>query len=151
MTEPLVSLTLPARDAEPWLRQAAEDAAKLSAWCDHLTRKTLHAPSWGGVSLEDAKKDWRARFVRAKRIVESFGVEYQQTSEAETLTVDYPHVGGKTRIMRVPGIGPVGWRSGAEPDYKHPQPCYRGGVHAEACRQAADRVVRAWRATLERG
>lgn len=143
-----VSLTLLADDVEPFLRQAAEEAAKYSAWCDHITIKTRNSPSWGRMRLPDAKKEWNAKFLRAKRIVESFGVEYEPTTEAETLTVAYDHIGGKREIMKVPGIGNVGWVTGSQPDYKHPHPSFYGGIHAEACRQAADRVVRRWRQTL---
>ena len=81
-------------------------------------------------------------------MVEAFGVEYEPTSQDETLTVDYRYVGGTTKVKNFPGIGPVGWSTGSKPDYDHPYPSYRGEVHSEACRQAADRVVRRWRETL---
>jgi len=37
---------------------------------------------------------------------------------------------------------------GSEPDYAHPLPEYRRAVHAEACFQAAHRVVDRWRAMI---
>jgi hypothetical protein len=142
-----ITLTLRADDAEPILREAAIDAAKFSAFLDTITRRTGNSPCNSGETLEAARKRWQKRFLRAKRIVESFGVEYQPTSEQETLTVAYPYVGGTTKLMDVGGIK-FGMRSGSKPDYDHPYPHYRGEVHAEACRHAGDRVVRTWRATI---
>ncbi|HZP68392.1 MAG TPA: hypothetical protein VFB29_00495 [Pseudolabrys sp.] len=145
-----VTITLPADDAEPFLRRAAEDAAKFGAWCDYLGPKTRLAPSWGGLDYREAKAEWRERFLKAKRIVEAFGIEYEPTSEAETMTVDFDVIGGKVRLTpHIPGVGRVGIRSGATLDYKHPRPAYRRAVHEEACRQAAIRVVRRWRAMIE--
>lgn len=142
-----VALTLRADDAEPFLRKAAEDAAKFGAWCDYITKKTGGNPKSTSESTDDAKKRWLQKFLAAKRIVEAFGVEYEQTSEEETMTINYNYVGGKTKVMDVGGIK-FGMRTGSQPDYKNPYPYYRGDVHAEACRQAAIRVVRAWRANL---
>src|ERR1035437_9101297 len=96
-----VTLTLLADDAEPFLLQAAEEAAKFGAWCDYITAKTYNAPNWGNMELADRKKEWREKFLRAKRIVESFGVDYEQTTEAETLTVNYDYVGGKTKVVKL--------------------------------------------------
>lgn len=144
-----INLTLQADDAEPFLRESAKAAAKFGAWCDHIGSRTCGRPSWGDMSLVDAKKEWMAKFLRAKRIVESFGVDYEQTSEEKTLTVGYRYVGGKTKIVDLgPGLGKVRMNSGSQPDYKNPYPEYRRAVHEEACRQAADRVVRRWRAAL---
>lgn len=137
-----ITLELRPEDAEPILRQAADDAAKYSALCDHITSKTWNAP--GPHPLADAKKEWLARFLKAKRIVEAFGVEYEQTSEPETLTVHYDYIGGKRTIMNLPTIGPVGVTRGSVPDYKNPRPAY-ASWHSEACRHAAERVVRRWR------
>jgi hypothetical protein len=145
-----ITLELRVEDAEPILRAAAKEAAEFGGLLDHVTRKT------GGIrhqlfreKFDDARKRWHQRFAKAKRMVEAFGVEYEPTSEAETLTVDYRWIGGTTKVKRIPGIGPVGWTTGSQPDYAHPFPSYRGEVHAEACRQAASRVVRAWREVSE--
>lgn len=86
-------------------------------------------------------KRWQAQFLSAKRIVEAFGVEYEQTSEQETLTLHFDYVGGK-RVNRGMFVEVVG----SEPDYSHPRPAYRSGVHSYACHAAAERVVRAWKA-----
>lgn len=143
-----IRLALQADDAQPILWEAARTAAEFGALLDHVTRKT------GGVrhrghseTFDDARKRWHQRFAKAKRMVEAFGVDYEPTSEAETLTVDYRWVGGTTKVVRIPGIGPIGHTTGSKPDYAHPFPSYRGEVHAEACRKAADRVVRTWQAT----
>lgn len=138
-----INLALRATDAEPILREAARDAAKYSAYLDCITRQTGNSPKSSGESLADARKDWQAKFLRAKRIVEAFGVEYEQTSEQETMTVDYPFVGGKTKVMDIAGVK-FGMRSGSRPDYANPYPYYWSGVHAEACRHAAARTVRKW-------
>lgn len=139
-----VTITMLCADAEPFLRTAAEEAAKFGAWIDHITLKTYHAPSRGSLSLADSKVEWRRQFLRAKRIVESFGVEYELTSEEETLTVYIPSKNEKRKRVMVAGMA-FTEVSGGEPDYKNPQSSYRGAVHSEACRQAADRVVRRWK------
>lgn len=140
-----VTLTLQADDAEPILRQAAREAAKYGALCDYITRRTYNPPS---NPTPETVKCWRDLFLAAKRKVEAFGVEYESTSEEETLTLHHPYVGGK----RVP-LGNTGFHQivGSKPDYKHPVPCYRGEVHSNACNAAADRVVRAWRQIIEAG
>lgn len=140
-----LSITLRTDDAEPILRQAAYDAAKFGALCDHMTAKTHDAPTGFSESVADARKRWSEQFLRAKRIVEAFGVEYEPTSEAETLTLWHDYVGGKTRKTE------MGFRvtEGSQPDYKHPRPAYRREVHTHACHAAADRVVRAWRHSLQ--
>jgi hypothetical protein len=142
-----IDLTLLDDDAAPILREAAEDAAKFGAWLDYITRKTWQAPSNTGERLDDARKRWQARFLRAKRIVEAFGIEYEATSEQETMTVTYRSVGG-TRTRKVIGRLAFNVINGSRLDYDHPEPCYRSEVHAEACRQAAKRVVHRWRAAL---
>ena len=64
---------------------------KSSAFCDHITRRTYDGPEWRqGETYEDRKKRWHAEFIKAKRIVEAFGVEYEPTSEGETLTTHIP-------------------------------------------------------------
>lgn len=85
-----VSLTLLADDAAPILYNAAEMAARYGALCDYITIRTYDSPGRNGPSLADSKKEWLAKFLSAKRIVESFGVEYEPTSEGETMTVHIP-------------------------------------------------------------
>lgn len=144
-----ITIELRLEDAEPILRHAAREAAEFGSLLDYVTRKTGNRRHQGhGESYEDARKRWHQRFVKGKRMVESFEVEYEQVSEGETLTVDYQWVGGTRKIMKIPGIGPVGVTSGSEPDYNHPFPSCRGEIHAEACRRAAERVVCRWRAAL---
>jgi hypothetical protein len=145
-----ITLVMRAEDAEPILRKQAEEAAKFGALLDYATRKTYGVREQGvGESFDEARKRWHLRFAKAKRMVEAFGVEYEPTSEGEALTVDYRWVGGTRKIMNLPGIGPVGHISGSQPDYKNPLPAFRGEVHTEACRAAADRVVRRWREVVE--
>lgn len=145
-----ITLALRAEDAEPILRHAAKEAAEFGALLDYATRKTTGIRHRGmGESYDDARRRWHQRFAKAKRMVEAFGVEYEPTSEGEALTVDYRYVGGKTKVKNIPGIGPVGWTTGSQPDYDNPYPAFRGEIHTEACRAAADRVVRRWLASLE--
>jgi len=142
-----VQIALLADDAEPILRRAAEDAAKYGAWLDYITRKTWDAPGRGAESREKVRREWSNSFRHAKRVVEAFGIEYEPTSESETIAIHYPHmVGG--RFENVAGFR---MRTGGETDYKRPEAIYRRSVHAEACRQAAKRVVRRWRAGVGHG
>lgn len=136
-----ITLTFEASDIEPILRRAATDAARYSAYVDYFTKRTGNLPL---AFSEKNRAEWRAQFLRAKRIVEAFGVEYEQTSEAETLTVGYPWVGGKTRR------GELGFNitTGSVQDFKNPFPSYRREVHSQACYAAAERVVRRWWETL---
>lgn len=133
-----ITITLDASDLEPILRKAAHEAALYGGWVDHVTRRTYNPP-------QDLKwqPEWKQKYLRAKRIVEAFGVEHEATSEQETLTVHYPHVGGK-KINRGFFVEIVG----SAPDYKNPIPEYWRGVHANACEAAADRVVRRWRESI---
>lgn len=131
-----IRLELSIGDAEPILRQHAELAAMYSGLLDYITRRTGNDPRHTGESLDEARERWRKVFLRCKRVVELFGVEFSPTSEAEALTVDHPYKRRKDGTH--------------EHDLKNPFPSYRRAVHAEACRQAADRTVRAWRAVLER-
>lgn len=142
-----VTLTLRADDVEPFLRKAAYDAAMNSALCDYITPKTGNRPTWGD-SFAECRKEWQARFLRAKRIVEAFGVEYEQTSEAETMTIDWRWIGGTSKLVKVAGIA-FNEVKGSQPDYKNPFPSYRGEVHSQACHAAAKRVVRNWLALIE--
>lgn len=151
MSKQTVTITLSIDDVESFLRRNAIDAAKYSAYCDYFSKRTYNMPTWGGLRFDDLRKEWNERFLRAKRIVESFGVEYEMTSEEETLTISYPYWINETVKIRDlgPSLGKVRMRSGGEPNYKRPLPTYRGGVHDEACKAAADRVVRRWRAMLQ--
>jgi hypothetical protein len=141
-----VTLTLRADDAEPILREAAREAASYSALCDHMTKRTVGLPCHVK-NIDERKKEWQAAFLRAKRIVESFGVEYDATSEAETLGVYIPDKVLKSHIVRVAGVA---FRrvDKSVPDPKNAMPLFRGAVHSEACKAAAARVVGRWRKTL---
>lgn len=134
-----ITLTILADDAKPILWQAAFEAAKFGAWTDYFASHVGNLPS--GMD----RKTWQGRFLKAKRMVEVFGVEYEPTSEAETLTVDYPWEGGTREF--VAGVGYV--TSGQTQNLNLPYPSYRREVHTKACEAAADRVVRRWRASLE--
>jgi hypothetical protein len=140
-----IMLLLRPDDAEPILREAAEMAAKFSAWCDYMTDRVWSNPKASNETTAAAKVRWQKKFLRAKRIVEAFGVEYEQTTEAEAMTIEYRYIGEKRKSIG----GLMTYTSGGKPDYKNPEPAYRREVHAEACRQAADRVVRRWLATIE--
>ena len=144
MTNKRVTVTLRIDDAEPFLRKAAFEAAKFGALCDYMTKRTANCVERGfGESFDDARARWSERFRAAKRIVETFGVEYEQTSEQETLTVGYPLEGGK--VKRVGGFDFV---EGSKLNYNKPHPEYRREVHTHACYAAADRVVRKWRESV---
>lgn len=145
-----ITLELRVEDAESILMKAARDAAEFGALLDHVNRKTGNVRHRGtGESYDDARKRWHQRFVTAKRMVEAFGLDYEPTSEAEALTVDYRYIGGTTKIHKVHGIGSFGVTSGSQPDYDHPYPSMRGEIFTEACRYAAKRVVSRWREALE--
>jgi hypothetical protein len=122
-----ITLTLRVEDAEPILAEAAYEAAKFGSLLDYVPRKCWNSPRRSGVRVthEQQNEDWRARFLRAKRIVESFGLEYEQPSEAETIDMLYD-----------------------ECDEKKLVPRYRGEVHREAAKAAAGRVVRRWKERL---
>ena len=145
----MVDLKMRVEDAEPILRTAAFDAARYSAFCDYITPRTYNPPAaHSGRSLADQKKIWRDRFLKAKRMVEAFGVEYEMTTEQEAMTVHIPMKNEKRTLVKVGGMA-FNRLSGGEPDFKNPRPAYRGAIHQEACNQAADRTVRRWRAGLE--
>lgn len=141
-----IALSLRVDDAEPILRQAAYDAAKFGAWCDYFDRRTVMRPQ-SSEPIEVAKKNWLAAFLSAKRIVEAFGVEYEPTSEEETLGVYIPIKVVKSHTVKIAGFA-FEHVDKSVPDPKNARPQYKSGVHAEACRQAADRVVRRWQAML---
>lgn len=140
-----IALMLLPDDAEPILRKNAYDAAKYGAFVDYITKKTYDAPNRPDA---EQRKRWLSEFLAAKRIVEAFGIEYEQTSEQETLTLNFPYVGGKRKLKNVAGMA-FYEVTGSKPDYAHPQPSYRHEVHSAACIAAANRVVKAWRKTLE--
>lgn len=141
-----ITIALCLEDAEPMLRQAAKEAAEFGALLDYVTRKTGNVRQRNmGERYDDARARWQKRYLKAKRMVEAFGIEYEPISEGEALTVGYRYVGGKTTIRRMPGIGPVQWTEGSKPDYDHPYPEMRGEIMTQACIAAADRVVRRWR------
>lgn len=147
----MINIMLRADDAEPILRVAAFDAARYGSLCDYITAKTYGAPwSLSGQSSAEQKAGWNARFLKAKRMVEAFGVEYEMVSEAETLTVHIPMKNQKRKPRVIAGMT-FNEVTGGEPDYKNPQPEYRRGVHEDACKAAADRVVRAWRELIRLG
>lgn len=143
-----ITLELLPDDAEPFLRRAAYDAAMFGALCDYMTKRTGSIPYRGhGESLEDARKRWQVKFLAGKRIVEAFGIEYEPTSEEETLTVGYPMEGGNAKRHNIAGLA-LNVIHDSKPNYDKPYPAYRRGVHEEACKQAVERVVRKWRAGL---
>lgn len=145
----IVTPALLADDAEPILREAAVEAAKFGSLCDYITRKTYNVRYVGhGETIDDARKRWTAKYLRAKRIVEAFGVAVDQPSEGETLTVHVPNKNEKRTRVKVGGLLQYTRVEGGVPDYKNAMPEQRRDVWEEACRQAADRVVRRWRATL---
>jgi hypothetical protein len=148
MTRKTITLELRPADAEPILRDAARDAAMFGALGDYMTKRTMSAPIGFGEPLADARARWAERFLRGKRIVEAFGVDYEPTSEAETLTVHWPDKNEKREPVNVAGMR-FTRVSGGVPDPKNAIPQYRREIHAEACRQAADRVVRRWRELIE--
>src|SRR5690606_4802745 len=128
---------------ESVLREAAYKAALYGALTDYITRRTGNRPSWNGAkTFEEARAAWRRQFARAKALVECFGVDYEPTSEAETLTIDYgskPILDKKGREVIVAGL----FRR-VETDFDQRFPAYRRHVHEAACEAAALRVVRAW-------
>lgn len=140
-----IMVELRPEDAEPILRRAAYEAAKYGAWVDYIDRRTYNPPS---SPTAENRKRWQDWFLRAKRTVEGFGIEYEQTSEAETLTT---HIPDKVLKSHIVNIGGIRFRHVDEsvPDPKNIMPAYRGEVHSQACHAAADRVVRAWQATIE--
>jgi hypothetical protein len=149
-----VTITLPADDLEPTLRKYAFEAARYSAWCDHIQPYRTYmgpGPGYGSrLTAQEVKAEWREKFLRGKRIVEAFGIEYEQTSEDETVYISYPHMKGEKRErVNVGGLMAFTRVSGGTADFKKPEITFRGGVHEEACNQAAERVIRKWRASLK--
>ena len=145
-----IALALRADDAEPILRDNAERAARYGALLDHVTRKTENAPGrrYNGDENYDAiRREWQEAFSRAKRIVESFGVEIEPIGEAEALTVRYPDIVLKSHLSK---IGGMTFRhiDESRPDYKKPIPWWRGECAGEACKHAADRAVRRWSSSI---
>lgn len=140
----MITIELRQDDAEPILREAARKAALNGGRWLYITRKTCGAPTTSA-GFDADSEGWHREYLAAERMVEAFGVEAEVTSEAETMTITFQMKNQKQTVVRVPGIGPVAWRSGGEMDYKRPLPSYRGGIHQSAAEAAADRVVRRWR------
>jgi hypothetical protein len=130
-----VTITLHVDDAEVMLREAAYEAAKFGALCDYATRRTSSTPRKFKESLEDAMARWRERFIRGKRVVEAFGLEYERTSEEETMTM-------RAALKQVYANGIAYERGLTASAYKKPKQEYRGSIHDEASKQAAERVVK---------
>jgi hypothetical protein len=141
----IVTITLRADDAEPLLRKAAYEAAKFGSWCDYITRRTYNPPS----NPSTARAGWQESFLRAKRTVEGFGIQYEMVSEEETLSVHIPDKVLKSHLTTIAGMT-FRHIDKSVLDPKRMMPSYRGEVHSQACHAAADRVVRAWRQSLER-
>jgi hypothetical protein len=142
-----ITVTIPIEEAERVLRDAAKSAALYGAYVDYITRRTGCPPAWGGPkTFEDARKQWQARFLKAKATVECFGVEYEPTSEPETLTIGFENK--PVRDKRGRQVVIAGLFRRVESDYTKPIPEYRRHVHECACSAAADRVVRRWRENL---
>lgn len=147
MTSPMISLRLAADDAEPILRISAELTALYSALLDYTTRRTGNCPNVGsGRTHAQARAEWQDKFLRNKRVVESFGVEFSPISEQEALTVAHPFLRAGAKHPTEPRR--VGATEGVA-DLTKPYPTWRRDVARDACLHAADRTVRAWRATLE--
>lgn len=140
-----ITLELRTEDAEPILREAAHKAALNGGRWLYVTRQTYHGPWNGTEGFNATSRRWHQRYLEAERLVEAFGVEAEVPSEGETLTAHWPEKVLRSHPVKVAGIT---WRHIDEsvPDPKREAPAYRGGVHEEACRQAAERVVRRWRA-----
>ncbi len=143
----LVTISLEARDARPILDRAAYEAARYGSLVDYITLQTWNAPGSG--SIADLKVEWRRKFLAAKRVVESFGVEYVAVSEEDTVNPrgHVPYIGGKRE--RLAGFDFV---TGAKPDPnpKNHKPQYRGAHHLEACKKAAEQTVALWAAELNK-
>lgn len=139
-----ITLELRPEDAEPILRENAMLAAKYGAWLDFITRKTVESPKPSGTPFDQWRKNIQSRFWRAKRIVESFGVEYEPTSEGETLTVWMGTKILKSHIVEPIKGFPMRFIDKSEDDPSDLRPQYREEVHTEACRQAANRAIRKW-------
>lgn len=143
-----ITIELRPEDAEPILRRAAFDAAFYEARWLYITKRTVNAPSRLPGHFDEQSKDWHRKALISQRVVEAFGIEHEPTSEGETLTVHWPEKVIKSKIETV---GRLRFRRILEskPDPKNAMPEYRRGVHEEACHQAADRVVRKWRAKID--
>lgn len=141
-----ITLTLRTDDAEPILRNAAFAAARYGGFLDHFTRKTVDMPNVyytrGGYDV--VREEWTKNFLAAKRIVEAFGIEYEPTSEEETLTIYIPHKVLKSHLVNAGGVT-FRHIDKSIPDPTNSRPMFRGQIHTEACNAAAERVVRKWR------
>jgi len=140
----VVTVTIPADEAERVLREAARAAALYGAMVDYITRRTDMMPTWNGAkSFVEARADWQRRFLKAKATVECFGIEYEPTSESETMTIGFENK--PVRDKRGKEVIVAGLFRRVESDFTKPIPSYRRHVHEAACDAAADRVVRRWK------
>lgn len=139
-----ITIELQTEDAEPILREAAKDAARWGSLADNITRNTYDYPRGHSERFDDARERYRTKFIKAKRVVEAFGVEVDQPSEGETMTVYEPDIVTKSHLVKVAGVT-FRHIDASKPNPKGRMPSYRRGVHEEACRQAAERVVKRWR------
>lgn len=145
----VVKITLQVRDARPILWQAARDAAYYGSLTDYITLRTWNAPG-ARKPIADLKVDWRRKFLAAKRVVNSFGVDYFAVSEEDTVNPKghVPYVGGRVKKLRLGSLGTIGMREGARPDPKKAEPQYKGAHHLQACDAAADKTVEFWLSTM---
>lgn len=117
------------------------------ALVDYVTQRTGgNQPERGygyAKTFPECRENWRRKFIEAKKLVECFGVDYEPTSEEETITVGYgtkPHPDASHRRQ----AAKIGFNA-VVTDYDKRHPEYRQSVHLEACQQAAKRVVRKWK------
>jgi hypothetical protein len=142
-----ITLELRLEDAEPILRKAAYDAALYGGRWLHITRRCVNRPgSISDATFDATAAEWQRQYLAAERMVEAFGIEPETTSEGETLTVYVPDIVLKSHVVQMAGMA-FRHIDKSKPDAnrKNWRPEYRRGVHEEAARQAAERVVRRWR------
>ncbi len=150
-----VTITLRRDDAAPILREAANDAAHYGAMLDYVTRRTVDVSgrTYAGQihwytgkrtvdNFDELRKEWRDKWLRAKRIVEAFGVEPSGVSEEEAIGIQYGWL--KTGAKHPRENRKVRAGEGVQ-NYDEQWPKLRGSIFHEACRQAAERTVRAWK------
>lgn len=146
-----VTLTLQIPDARPILHHAAYDAAYFSALVDYVTTKTANRPGGFANSLADAKVEWNRKFLRARRVVNSFGMDYERIPEEEVINPKgyVPYEGGTRKLEKVGGVSFVRVE-GSKPNYKKAGPMFRGEAFRAACKVSAERVVTLWLKELNR-
>lgn len=146
-----ITLELRPEDAEPILRKSAYEAALYGGRWLHITRRCVNRPgTLSDATFEANAAEWHRQYLAAERMVEAFGVEAETTSEGETLTVYVPDIVLKSHVVQMAGMA---FRridkSKPDTNRKNWRPEYRRGVHEEAARQAAERVVRRWLETVK--